>query len=520
MGAGDDRAHRAGCEGIAASVRPRRSCSRSASRSSCASPASRSPAPTARSRSRGRHRERGTSSRRRSRSSPRAGTSSTGGWSRRTGARRGARTRSRSGRIPGRSPRSRFPPVEESAATPRVVVTSWLALLAALAAIGLVVGWILAGPRRALGRAFAAASVAALVLTPLSVLFATAQFALRSAFDLGALVPLLDDSALGRGVLAFALCFALFVVAGAIALRTGRRARRLRGARARRGVALALPGHPRPRGRAHGARRLAVPRRRCGAARRSVAALLARGPATRRGRASRALARVRRLAGIAVALLDRPPDGSWDTVVRQRAGRRVRPAPRALLVVGNRPRARERTTSAPRGRRSLPCSCAGTLLVSVVAAQRRAARERRSARGGERAASARARSCRPSRRTATASSSRVDPNRAGGRRTGSSCAITKDGTPVTDADVSVAFSMLEMEMGQQDYELPETAPGVYGRDGAGARDGRPLGARVRGRSRSWEAVHGAVRGRGDGLSREPLDDGQRRPLVSRRWFRR
>ena len=59
--------------------------------------------------------------------------------------------------------------------------------------------WTLAGPTRRLGAAFAVASAAALVLAPLSALFATAQFALRSAFDLGALVPLLDDSALGRG---------------------------------------------------------------------------------------------------------------------------------------------------------------------------------------------------------------------------------------------------------------------------------------------------------------------------------
>ncbi len=39
--------------------------------------------------------------------------------------------------------------------------------------------------------------------------------------------------------------------------------------------------------------------------------------------------------------------------------------------------------------------------------------------------------------------------------------ITKDGQPVTGADVTVTFEMLDMEMGNQEYQLSETAPGVY-----------------------------------------------------------
>jgi copper transport protein len=41
--------------------------------------------------------------------------------------------------------------------------------------------------------------------------------------------------------------------------------------------------------------------------------------------------------------------------------------------------------------------------------------------------------------------------------------ITKNGAPVRHADVTMKFTMLDMEMGQQGYELPETAPGVYER---------------------------------------------------------
>jgi copper transport protein len=42
-----------------------------------------------------------------------------------------------------------------------------------------------------------------------------------------------------------------------------------------------------------------------------------------------------------------------------------------------------------------------------------------------------------------------------------SVAITRDGRPVTGADVVVTFEMLDMEMGNQAYRLRETTPGVY-----------------------------------------------------------
>ena len=66
--------------------------------------------------------------------------------------------------------------------------------------------------------AFGVAAWLALVATPVYVVMATAQFALRSAFDLGDVVPLVRDSAFGRGFLDLELAFALFVLAAALAL--------------------------------------------------------------------------------------------------------------------------------------------------------------------------------------------------------------------------------------------------------------------------------------------------------------
>ena len=54
----------------------------------------------------------------------------------------------------------------------------------------------------------------------------------------------------------------------------------------------------------------------------------------------------------------------------------------------------------------------------------------------------------------------VDPNRAAVPNA-FSVVISKGGKPVTHADVAATFTMLDMEMGQLAYHLPETAPGRY-----------------------------------------------------------
>jgi hypothetical protein len=41
--------------------------------------------------------------------------------------------------------------------------------------------------------------------------------------------------------------------------------------------------------------------------------------------------------------------------------------------------------------------------------------------------------------------------------------ITKDGRPVTGANVTLTFNHTEMQMPQQEYQLKEIQPGVYSR---------------------------------------------------------
>ena len=44
--------------------------------------------------------------------------------------------------------------------------------------------------------------------------------------------------------------------------------------------------------------------------------------------------------------------------------------------------------------------------------------------------------------------------------------LTHNGKPVTNAEVTVQFNMLDMQMPQQEYGLTETSPGVYTRSAA------------------------------------------------------
>jgi copper transport protein len=167
---------------------------------------------------------------------------------------------------PGPPPQFVVPSISETAATPSLVVARWLAFLFAIGAIGLLcLRLAIARPLpvrvpgatlRRLSLAFAVALAVALVAVPVYVVMATAQFALRSSLDLGAVVPLLRDSSFGRAFLDLELVLALLAVAGGIALRLDRpeRERRsvvellsLAGALACAGAALLVPGlagHP------------------------------------------------------------------------------------------------------------------------------------------------------------------------------------------------------------------------------------------------------------------------------------
>jgi copper transport protein len=129
---------------------------------------------------------------------------------------------------PGPAPEFAIPSISETAATPRLVAARWAAFLTLMAAIGIfalrmgaarpLVRRVRDTHLRALTVAFVVSSALALVAIPVYVVLATADFALRSAFDLGALAPLLSVSAFGRGFLWLELCFALFTAAALVAL--------------------------------------------------------------------------------------------------------------------------------------------------------------------------------------------------------------------------------------------------------------------------------------------------------------
>ncbi len=106
--------------------------------------------------------------------------------------------------------------------TPGLITLRWLTFLSVMTAIGLFCFRTLiarpVGAIPAVTRAFAAAVALALIVTPIYVLLATAQFAIRSFWSFGSLIPLMGVSAFGRGYLRLELLLALFAFAAAVAL--------------------------------------------------------------------------------------------------------------------------------------------------------------------------------------------------------------------------------------------------------------------------------------------------------------
>ena len=133
---------------------------------------------------------------------------------------------------PGPPPQFVIPKLTESAATPRLVVARWLALLGMMAALGLfcfrilvarpLVTRVAGASLRRVTIAFGVAAVLGLLAAPVYVELATAQYAFRSVFDLGNVVPLMRTSAFGRAWLDLELVFALFAIAGGIAIAADR----------------------------------------------------------------------------------------------------------------------------------------------------------------------------------------------------------------------------------------------------------------------------------------------------------
>jgi copper transport protein len=162
---------------------------------------------------------------------------------------------------PGPAPQFVIPSLTESAATPGLLVARWAMFLLFMCAVGLLLLRTLVArdvPRRVPGVSLRSVSTAffvtiglALVVTPIYAVMSTAKFAQLSVLDLGGVVPLLTASHFGRSLVDLEIVLALLAVAGAIAIWLDVSARRhrsvaallaLSGALAAAASALLVPG--------------------------------------------------------------------------------------------------------------------------------------------------------------------------------------------------------------------------------------------------------------------------------------
>lgn len=133
---------------------------------------------------------------------------------------------------PGPAPQFAVPHISQTATTTSLLVARWAMFLTVMTAIGLfVLRMLIARPLvrrvegttlRALSLTFVVAAVLGLVALPVYLEESTAVDSLRSFWAFGALVPLWRTTAFGRGYLKMELCFALFCLAAWIALSVDR----------------------------------------------------------------------------------------------------------------------------------------------------------------------------------------------------------------------------------------------------------------------------------------------------------
>ena len=410
------------------------------------------------------------------------------------------------GPSPGTPPEFAVPHSGASATSTDVVVTRWLAFLSVLTAIGLfafrvavarpLVRRVEGTSLRAVSIAFASAAAAALVAVPVYLDVATSVDSLRSAFDVGGLLPLFRVSAFGRGFLDLELCSRSSAPprrsrCGSTG-RSGSDARsrplRRRGRLPRRRRPLLVPalaGHaaqtsPRPsRSCSTGS---TSPRARSGSAASRAARALVALPAAGASRRSRSACRGSRSspssrcspcsqgrrrghpASADVAAL-------WQTgygeAILVKAGCSPRPWCRRVNLLHTKPR-----LAPPGGARAGPprrCCGARRRRVALVAA---ACSPRPCSRVSLRR--------RPRSPTSAAGRARragpglglVDTNgypftsacpEQGRRRELFGLRVSRGGPPAGGRAVTATFKMLAMEMPALEYQLPETSPGLYTR---------------------------------------------------------
>ena len=409
----------------------------------------------------------------------------------------------------GPAPQFVIPSISETAATPRLLIARWVVFLSVMAAIGLaalrlaiarpVVLRVSGTSLRAVSRTFAAAAAVGLVGIPIYLLLATADFALRSFWSLGALVPLVRASAFGRGYFHLWIAFALFVAAATAAILVDRPERLRRstaellactGAGVAAAAALFVPslaGHAsqtRPRGLAlafdwlhlasasvwiGGLAGLLVLWRSLPVASR-VAGLVVAVP--RFSNTAAISVSVLIASGTGAAILHLPTLASlWQTSYGQALLWKIGLLAAAMLLAAVnlaqlKPRL-ERVEAGASAARLLRATVGGeTILVAaaIFAAavlSSLAPPSKALARIGGASAHV---GPGPVTRSVTKNGYTfrfaVSPNKAAVPNR-FSVQITKGGKPVTGADVIQTLEMLDMDMQNQEYRLPETAPGVY-----------------------------------------------------------
>jgi copper transport protein len=126
------------------------------------------------------------------------------------------------GPSPGPAPQFPIPSLNETAATPTLVIERWAMLLSLMIGVGLllfrlviarpVVSRVEGASLRPVGIAAGVALAICLIATPVYLIQSTAEFALRSATDLGGLIPLVRRSSFGRAILDLEIVVALLIV--------------------------------------------------------------------------------------------------------------------------------------------------------------------------------------------------------------------------------------------------------------------------------------------------------------------
>jgi copper transport protein len=408
---------------------------------------------------------------------------------------------------PGPPPQFVVPSLSETATTTRLLIARWVVFLSVLSALGLfVLRAVIARPvvrvvrgssLRALNIAVGVALVVALIATPVYALLATAQFTLRSFWDFGDVVPAVRSSGFGEDFLDLELDLGLFAVAATAALVVDRPEREQRSiaellalpaALAAGLAALVLPalaghaGQKAPRG-------LSLP---LDTAHLTAASIWLGGliglvvfwlSAGRAGRAAALAYVVPRFSivafcsvllligtGIGQAFQELPTFASlWETSYGQALIWKIALLTGALLLAAvnlarTKPRLQARDASAPLLLRRLvqgeilfvaSALFAAGVLASLAPPSSALARVQDiSARVGPGPVSE-AVTKGPYRVRL-----RVTPNRAAVNNA-FELALTRNGRPVRGAEVITKFDMLDMEMGEQSYQLRERRPGVF-----------------------------------------------------------